>query len=140
MGDKPSTDYRAQINEFIARFGSERDISLEPLNNDGMSRVQRGSAVVWIQVLVDKGVLLLLCKVIPVPAANREAFYRKLLELSFLATGDAAFAVDGTSDTVYLRALRRLAGLDYNEFEDLVHTVASVADEWDDELIREFGS
>ena len=29
-------------------------------------------------------------------------------------------------------------GLDYDEFEDLVHTVASVADEWDDRLAELF--
>ena len=38
-----------------------------------------------------------------------------------------------------VRALRGLAGLDYEEFEDLVETVGRVADTWDDALKREFG-
>jgi hypothetical protein len=31
-----------------------------------------------------------------------------------------------------------LSGLDYEEFEDLLHTIASVADEWDDRLSELF--
>lgn len=139
MGEHTPEEYREQINGFISKFGAERDLDLEPLNERGMTSVQRGSAIVWIQCLPEQGVLLLLSKVLKVPADKREAMYRQLLELSFIATGDAAFAIDKESDTVYLRALRQLDGLDYDEFEDLVHTVASVADEWDDKLIKQYG-
>ena len=38
-----------------------------------------------------------------------------------------------------VRALRRLSGLDYEEFEDLLYTVGKVADDWDDRLRTEFG-
>ena len=138
MGD--AGQQRDLVNGFLARFGEERDLALAPLSEAGVSSVQRGSAVVWIHCLPDQGVLLLLSRVMPVPAAGAEALYRRALELSFLATGDAAFAIDKTSNELYLRALRRLDGLDYDEFEDLVHTVASVADEWDDKLRREFGA
>ena len=37
-----------------------------------------------------------------------------------------------------MRALRRLSGLDYEEFEDLLDTVGKVADDWDDVLRAEF--
>jgi hypothetical protein len=76
----------------------------------------------------------------PVPIIGRETFYRRLLELSFLATSDAAFSIDAQKDEVYVRALRRLSGLDYEEFEDLLDTVGKVADEWDEPLKRDFGS
>ena len=52
---------------------------------------------------------------------------------------NAAFAVDAQRDEVVVRALRRLSGLDYEEFEDLLETVGKVADEWDDVLRAEFG-
>jgi hypothetical protein len=74
-----------------------------------------------------------------VPLTGRETLYRRLLELSFIATSDAAFSIDGQKDEVYVRALRRLSGLDYEEFEDLVDTVGKVTDEWDDTLKKEFG-
>jgi hypothetical protein len=65
--------------------------------------------------------------------------YRRLLELSFLSTSDAAFGIDADKDEIYVRAMRRLSSLDFEEFEDLVETVGRVADEWDDVLAREFG-
>ena len=49
-----------------------------------------------------------------------------------------AFALDAQREEVVVRALRRLSGLDYEEFEDLLDTVGRVADEWDDVLKREF--
>lgn len=134
-----AAEYRAQIDGFLARFGNERELQLAPLDDRGVSSVRRGSATVWIHCLPEQGVLLLLSRVMKVPAERREELYRRLLELSFVATGDAAFAIDKASDEVFLRALRRLDGLDFEEFEDLVHTVASVADAWDDALQNEFG-
>jgi hypothetical protein len=131
--------HRQSIDAFIRRFGEERDLALEPLNDMGYTQIARGSATVRINVLEEHGVLMLIVPIMRVPERNVEAFYRRLLELSFLATSDAAFAIDKKTDMVYLRALRRLEGLDYDEFEDLVHTVATVADEWDDKLKEQFG-
>ena len=74
----------------------------------------------------------------PLPHTGRETLYRKLLEASFLSTSDAAFAIDSQRDEVVVRALRRLSGLDYEEFEDLLETVGKVADDWDDTLKAEF--
>jgi hypothetical protein len=130
---------RTQINEFIHRFGKERDLALDPLNEQGYAEIARGSAVVRINVVEEHGVLLMIAPIMRVPERNTEAFYRRLLELSFLATGDAAFAIDKKTDMAYLRALRRLEGMDYEEFEDLLHTIATVADEWDDKLKAQFG-
>ena len=130
---------RAQIDQFIQRFGKERDLALDPLNEHGYAEIGRGSAVVRINVVEEHGVLLMIAPIMRVPERNAEAFYRRLLELSFLATSDAAFAIDKKTDMAYLRALRRLEGMDYEEFEDLLHTIATVADEWDDKLKAQFG-
>jgi len=130
----------AQVNDFVRRFGEERNLDLAPLDDAGATRIQRGSALMSIHAVPEQGVLLLLCKVMDAPESGGEALYRRLLELSFLATGDAAFAINKKTGEVYLRALRRLEGMDYDEFEDLVHTVATVADEWDEKLQREYGA
>jgi hypothetical protein len=60
--------------------------------------------------------------------------------MSYLTTSDAAFAIDAQKEEVVVRALRRLSGLDYEEFEDLLDTVGKVADAWDDALRDEFGA
>jgi len=122
------------VNDYIARFGQAVGAQLDPLDADGYTDVRRGSATVGINVLEEHGILLFLSRIMDVPREGREAFYRRLLELNFLVTSDGAFAIDKDRDAVYLRALRRLSGLDYEEFEDLLHTIASVADEWDDRL------
>jgi hypothetical protein len=127
------------VNAYLTRFGTRAGTSLEPLDDSGYTQVRKGSASVGVNVLDDHGVLLFLAPVMAVPHTGRETFYRRLLELSFLTTSDAAFSIDAQKDEVFVRALRRLSGLDYEEFEDLLDTVGKVADEWDDVLKREFG-
>jgi hypothetical protein len=125
---------RQRVAEYLERFGKERDFDAGGLSPEGTGQIARGSATVQVRVLDEHGVLVLLAPVGKVPAEGREAFYRRLLEASLFATSDAAFAIDRETDRVFLRGLRRLDGLDYEEFEDLVHTVATLADEWDDKL------
>jgi hypothetical protein len=126
------------VDAYLDRFGKRAGAPLEPLDASGYTQVRKGSASVGINVLEDHGVLLMLAPVMTVPITGRETFYRRLLELSFLTTADAAFAIDAQKDEVYVRALRRLSGLDYEEFEDLLETVGKVCDEWDDALRKEF--
>ena len=131
-------DHRARIAEFLDRFARERNLVLPPLDEEGAGQVQRGSAVVQIRVLADKGVILFLSRIAEAPIAG-EDILRKLLEASFSSTGDAAFALHPKTGDVYLRILRSLDGLGYEEFEDLTHTIATVADQWDDRLKKELG-
>lgn len=131
---------REMVSTYLARYGERARQPVPGLDALGYAFVRRGSTGTAVNVLDDHGVLLLLAPVMKLPAQGREALYRRLLELSFLATSDAAFAVDAAKDEVFVRALRRLSSLDYEEFEDLLETVGRTADEWDDALKREFGA
>lgn len=131
-------DAQDMVNDYVRRFGEAVGISMEPLDEDGYTDVRRGSATVGINVLPEHGILLFLSRIMDVPVEDKESFYRRLLELNFLVTSDSAFAVDKDRNAVYLRSLRRLSSLDYEEFEDLLHTIATVADEWDDRLAELF--
>ena len=124
------------VDEYLRRFGERSKGQLTPLDEHGHTEIRRGSALLGVTVVEGHGVLLLVSKIMQIPPRGREAFYERLLQLSFLRTSDAAFALD--DDGVYVRALRRLSGLDYEEFEDLVDTVATVADRYDDALRQEF--
>ena len=126
-------DPKARVAEYLQRFGTERNLTLPPLGEDGVGSIQRGSAVVTIHVLAEKDVLLVLSKVATAPKLD-EAGCKRLLQASFLETGDAAFAIHPQTGDLYLRALRGLEGLDYEEFEDIVHSLAMQADHWDDQL------
>ena len=130
----------AMVDAYLERYRERTGIELERLDAKGYTMVRRGSAAVAVNVLDEHGMLLLLAHVMPVPATGREAFYRRLLELSFLATGDASFAIDAERDAVFVRAIRRLSGLEFEEFEDLLVAVGRVCDEWDDTLRKEFAA
>jgi hypothetical protein len=132
-------DARAMVNAYLARFASRAAMAVGSLDDSGYVKVRSGSAMVGLSVMEDVGVLILLAPIMPVPKTNRETLYRRLLEKSFLTTSDAAFAIDAEKEEVVVRALRRLSGLDYEEFEDLLNTVGTVADAWDDALRAEFG-
>jgi len=140
-------DATRMVNVYLSRFANRaalRDTNGEPLvpalDESGFAQVQRGSATIGINVLEEQGVLMVFSPIMPVPVTGRETFYRRLLELSFVTTSDASFAVNPARDEVVVRCLRRLSALDYEEFEDILATVGEVADRWDDELIREYGT
>ena len=113
-------DAPEMVNDYIRRFSEVVGVDLDPLDEDGYTEVRRGSATVGINVLEQHGTLLFLSRIMDVPRDARDGFYRRLLELNFLVTSDGAFAIDKDKQAVYLRALRRLSGLDYEEFEDLL--------------------
>lgn len=160
MSDSPTTpiyadrlsgekfaDALTMINAYLAKFAQRAALKnptgpgiVPQLDETGYAQVQRGSAAIGVNVLADQGVLMIFSPIMPVPVTGREVFYRKLLELSFVATSDAAFAINASQDEVVVRSLRRLSSLDYEEFEDLLATVGEVADSWDDALIRDFGT
>ena len=129
-----SDDALKKVGQYLERFAKERDLALPPLGPDGVARIQRGSAIVSLHVLADQGVILLLARVADAPRDDDSELLRQLLTASFTATGDAAFALHPESGEVYLRILRSVDGLDYEELEDLLHTIATVADHWDDRL------
>jgi hypothetical protein len=133
------------VNAYLARFAetaarkAHGELAHPALDETGYAQIQRGSATIGINVLESQGVLMVFAPIMPVPATGREVFYRRLLELSFVTTSDAAFAINSHQHEVVVRSLRRLSALDYEEFEDIITTVGEVADHWDDLLIREFG-
>jgi Tir chaperone protein (CesT) family len=132
-------DARSMVNAYLTRFGERAGKTLDLLDPGGYTQVRKGSAMVGVNVLEEHGVLLMVAPVMSVPATGRETLYRRLLELSFLTTSDAAFALDAHRNEIVVRTLRRLSGLDYEEFEDLLETVGKITDDWDDKLRAEFG-
>jgi hypothetical protein len=140
-------DATAMVNAYLARFAQRAELKEEDgkpvvptLDETGYAHVQRGSATIGVNVLEDQGVLMVFAPIMSIPVTGREMFYRRLLELSFVTTSDAAFAINAPQNEVVVRCLRRLSALDYEEFEDIVATVGEVADKWDDALIHEFGT
>jgi hypothetical protein len=116
------------VNDYIRRFGAAVAVELHPLDADGYTDLRYDSLVIGVNAFADRNLLLILARM----GHAREldaVLYRKLLELNFLATGACSFAIDAERKLVYLRALRTLDGLDYEEFSGLLETVAAVGNE-----------
>lgn len=135
---------RALINEYISRFSSTvskatgTEVHFGLLDDDGYTSVNRGSATIGINVLEEQGVLIFLARIMKIPENRKEECFQLLLELNYTSTSDAAFAIEKVTNTICLRAHRSILSLDYDEFEDMLHSVATVADEWDDRLLAQF--
>lgn len=71
------------------------------------------------------------------PETNVLPLYRKLLELNGEELIGASFGVSG--HYVLLYASRNTKDLDKSEVEQMIHTVAMLADVYDDQLVEEFG-
>ena len=72
-----------------------------------------------------------------VPKAKVTEFYRKVLEHNAYMGGMASFAIQ-PDGWVILHAGRALKGMDSHEFAAMVAGVGRFADQFDDQLIREF--
>ncbi|MDD9933408.1 MAG: CesT family type III secretion system chaperone [Myxococcales bacterium] len=117
------------VDEYIERFGDTVAANLDPLDRDGFTDIRHGAVLIGVNVVPKRGVLLLLVRMGELPAQDEARVYRELLELNFLSTGDCTFAIDDRQGAVYLRAMRRLEGLDYTEFEALLLMIAQVAED-----------
>ena len=124
------------VNDYIGRFSKavseaqRQPVRFPPLDQDGYTAVVRGEVTVGVNVLESHGILLFLSRIMDVPERDEKTFYRKLLELNYLVTSDAAFAVDKDANAVYLRGRRRRSGLDYEELLGNRDTQARGAGEW----------
>lgn len=116
-----------RISDYIRRFGRSVGADLHPLDATGYTDLRHGDLVIGVNAFVERDVLLILVRMCKVPDTQREALYRRLLELNFLSARSCSFAIDAERELVYLRAMRPLDGLDYEEFVDLLKTAVAVA-------------
>jgi len=122
-----------RVNEYLCRFGEAVGADLQPLDADGHTNVRHGSIVIGINVIVERNVMLILVRMgslagLTSSSTDSAQLYRRLLELNFLATRMCCFAIDERRERLYLRAMRPLDNLEYEEFADLLETVAAVAE------------
>lgn len=120
----PSSIVRAAI----AHLAHDPALAVTPLGADGWAEVVRGATRVRVNVLEAADALVVFAPIEPVPPGASEVWLRRLLELSFLATGEASFAIDRESDWVYLRAMRRLTGVRERDVTELVLATLDAAD------------
>ena len=99
-------------------------------------RLQWGSAFVLVGVS-GTAVVAIAPLFRELPHENVTQFYRKLLEHNAYMGGMASFAIQ-PDGWVILHAGRALKGMDSTEFAAMVSGVGRFADQFDDQLIKEF--
>ncbi len=99
-------------------------------------RLQWGSAFVLVGVS-GTAVVAIAPLFRELPNDNVTAFYRKLLEHNAYMGGMASFAIQ-PDGWVILHAGRAIKGMDSTEFASMVSGVGRFADQFDDQLIKEF--
>ena len=103
---------------------------------DNLVRLQWGSAFVIVGVS-GSAIVAIAPLFRAVPRDNTDGFYKKLLEHNAYMGGMASFAIQ-PDGWVILHAGRAIKGMDANEFATMVSGVGRFADQFDDQLIREF--
>ncbi len=129
--------HRERVAAFLVKFANLGQLEFEAIDQHGYGSAKRSGVTLGVNVLEERSVLLLLAPIMPLPKKGAEALYRRLLELNLLQTSDAAFAIDPERSVIFARAMRRLDGLDFDEFRDLCESVASVAETWREKLRAE---
>src|SRR6476660_6329348 len=99
-------------------------------------RLQWGSAFVIVGVS-GSAIVAIAPLFRELPKARTDEFYRKVLEHNAYMGGMASFAIQ-PDGWVILHAGRSIKGMDATEFAAMVAGVGKFADQFDDQLIREF--
>jgi hypothetical protein len=103
--------------------------------------LQEGSAQVYIVVQESEdnsgAVLRISSPIVYIPQQNKEAFYRRLLDIN---SNLSACALATHENIVLVVAQRHTIGLTQDEMDEIVWNVAFVADLLDNKLANEFGA
>ncbi|MDB9515801.1 YbjN domain-containing protein [Roseofilum reptotaenium CS-1145] len=102
-------------------------------------KFQYGSVEVYVQLTgqTDDDSLTVWSYVLSLPAKEEARLMRKLLEMNWLKTFEAHFAI--VDNRVVVVATRTVAELSPGEIARAITLVANIADDNDDALIAEFG-
>lgn len=136
------TSERLNYIDIIETVISGLDQSGNPLVSHGEAgeiwKFCYGSVEVFVQLSgkTDDDFLTIWSPVLPLPVANGAELFRKLLELNWLTTLEAHFAI--AEDHVNVVATRTLAGITAGEIARSITIVATLADDYDDTLKAEF--
>ena len=127
------------VEKFVERWAEACDTSAGALAVEGGWEFIAGSVEVRVEHDDEAATITIRSALLPVPQepSRRAALFEKLLHLNHRQTGEARFAV--AEGEVLVTFTRPTLGLDYHEFQQAVEQVARVADDYDDELLGEFG-
>lgn len=127
------------IQNFFNKIGISADQQKLQSSNGNGWWVNRGSAIIYIFVQDSQTgpFIRVVSPIVYMPTQNLLPFYRKLLDHNNNLLG-CALSTD--KDVVLLVTQRHTLGINQEELDELVDSLARVADALDNELATEFGA
>jgi Putative bacterial sensory transduction regulator len=135
----------AEVTAMIEGYFKHRGLDAHTHRLDDTNQLgwwlKEGSATVYIVVRDNNdhhgAVLRISSPLVFIPKNNREAFYRRLLDVNANLSSCALATHENTVLVVYQRPT---LGLDQEELDELVWNAAYIADLLDDKLSQEYGA
>ena len=118
----------------------ENDSAMVQKNDDGgyIWKFQYGSVEVFVQLTGenDDDLFTVWSVVLPLPAKNESQLMRQLLEMNWNSTFETCFAI--FNEQIVVSTQRTLHDLSASEISRCITLVATIADQYDDELRKNY--
>ncbi len=128
-----------EVIETVISSLDQENSSLVNRNQSGhLWKFKYGSVEVFIQLAgtTEEDTFSVWSPVLKLPVQNEAGLLRKLMELNWMGTFEARFGI--FQDNVVVVTSRSVADLSPGEISHLITIVATIADDYDEELLAEF--
>lgn len=141
---QPVQYYYEIVERVINEFGV--DPKLCRGKQAGQWNLKIGSANVWVDVFqskdtngnfIDSGYIQVMAPIVAVPADRQLEFYREVLEINHQLYGVGFTKFE---NTIYIKIIRELEGLDQSEVASTMKRIGHYADEYDDLLKKKYAA
>lgn len=133
-------DHVEQIETVIASMAAD-DSAMVNRGGDGtLWKFQYGTVDVFVKLtgMTDDDTFTVWSPVLALPAKDEPILLRELMEMNWLATFEAQFAI--ADSQVVVVATRTVAEISPGEISRAITLVASIADEQDEPLLARYGA
>lgn len=140
MSDTEQVNHIEVIETVITSLREEGSAQVSHAQEGYLWKFKYGSVEVLVQLsgLTDDDTLTVWSTILPGPFRNELELLRKLMHLNGAETLEARFAL--AQDQIVVLTSRTVADLSPGEISRAITIVATLADDYDDALIAEFGT
>lgn len=140
VGGTSGTNVVEVIETVIGSLDQSNSAMVSQSEGGHIWKFKYGSVEVFVQLTgtSDEDTLTVWSSVLKLPANNEPQLMKKLLQMNWKTTFEAAFAI--LDDQVVVLSTRSTAELSPSEISRLVTVVATIADDNDEALQAEFGA
>lgn len=132
---KPSEE----IETVLAGIAQDHKVMVAESQGSRIWQFEYGTVTVFVQLTgeTDEDTITVWSPILQLPAKNEEQLMKKLLQMNWLSTFEAHFAI--AENQVVVVSSRTLANISASEISRIITIVATVADDNDDNFQAEYG-